>query len=318
MDPSTPGKGISTSGVASCTVVVLHCPATKRTTVSHSPNRLFLNTFVPMIDWIIGGSADQVSPTQRNMWRMGFRVTTAPAQIDVAVIRGSWYGDAAEARRYGHESWMSDFRDLFNEIEKSRGIKAEILDSPRILSSGTVLVDKETGNITYVSVVGASSRLSMKPMEFVSDTPSYTLEQRHQDLFAGNLVVLQDSCPEIHMQWDLDHYCPHPPLADIARLLLRSKFLGETAEKQQAILRSASIPDFISTVGGNLSLDQATKSVWDLYGIGMKAPCEMCGMEGTLKCSSCRGAWYCGKFHQTEHWKLHKGWCKSHKWPTGA
>lgn len=311
MDLSAPGKGLATSGVASCTVVVLHCHSTNRTVVTHSPNRLYMNTFVPMIDYITGGEGNQLSIAERVAWKMGFGSSKVPIDIDAVVLRGSTYADPVQARRFGHDNWMSDFRELFDGILHTRAITANIVDSSRILSAGTVLIDKGTGRISYVSV--GAARSSMRLMEFLT-TPSYNENQRHQDLFVGSLEGCEGECIDIRLQWDVDHYCLSAPLTNLARELLRSRSLDEPKERQSALLRAASMPDFISSSSsGKVDADTVLKMLWAQYAL-RKTPCERCGDEGLLKCSSCRGAWYCGKVHQKEDWKFHKEWCKGHKW----
>ena len=315
MDPSTPGKGLSTAGVASCTVVVLHCPSTHRTVVTHSPNLLYMSTFVPMIDYITGGQGDQTSFQDRRRWEIGMTGNKKPVDIEAVVIRGSWYADPAQARLYGHEGWMSDFRELFDRISFTRSINANIVDFPRFLLSGTVLVDKATARITYISIPTGGQNTSFVKVEFIHH-PSYTPEQRHQDVFVSNVQGVQGKCQDIHLQWDIDHYCPSIPLTGITRELLRSKFLGEPEEKQCALLRAAGIQDFISnSPSENLSIGNNLNRIWERYNL-IKPPCERCGEIGASKCASCRGAWYCSKLHQTEHWKTHKAWCKDHKLTT--
>jgi hypoxia-inducible factor (prolyl hydroxylase) len=40
--------------------------------------------------------------------------------------------------------------------------------------------------------------------------------------------------------------------------------------------------------------------------------CELCGhQENLLRCSRCRGAYYCSKEHQKQHWKKHKKSCSA-------
>jgi hypothetical protein len=40
--------------------------------------------------------------------------------------------------------------------------------------------------------------------------------------------------------------------------------------------------------------------------------CAVCGVHSTLKCGGCKMVYYCGKEHQTLHWKSgHKNVCKS-------
>jgi MYND finger len=310
MDSSTPGKGLATSGVVSCTVVVLHCPSTSRTVVSHSPNFLFMSTFVPMIDYITGGQGDQESSADRHRWMLGLTGSPSPIDIEVVVIRGSEYAQPAKARSFGHEDWMSDFRNLFNTVAHSRSINANIVDSSRILSSRTVLIDKGTARITYIAFALGAQKSPFKMVEFRHKSP-YTREQRQLDLFIGNLAGIQDERQDIHLQWDVDRYRPSIPLTGLARELLRSKMLKEPEQKQSDLLRAAGTSDFISGGSSADIYSTSLRSVWDNL---VKIPCELCGQEGRFICVPCRGARYCGAVHQKEHWKSHKEWCRNHKW----
>ncbi|XP_069699059.1 egl nine homolog 1 [Periplaneta americana] len=48
--------------------------------------------------------------------------------------------------------------------------------------------------------------------------------------------------------------------------------------------------------------------------VDFSGPCEVCGVtERVLRCSRCRCVYYCSKEHQTQDWKEHKSFCKTHR-----
>ncbi|KAJ7286933.1 hypothetical protein C8J57DRAFT_1282373 [Mycena rebaudengoi] len=122
MDASTPTQGLVTSGVCSCTVVVLHSPTTGRTVLTHSPNFMWMNrSFLPIVDWITGGDG-------KTQWSAAER---AACIIQAVVLRGYDYASARAARR---------------------PITVEsCVDAPKLLTSGAVLVDKVSARITYLA-----------------------------------------------------------------------------------------------------------------------------------------------------------------------
>ena len=54
MDESFSAPGFCTATLASCLGIVLHCPKTGRTTLSHSPNWLYLQLeFTPIFSYLL-------------------------------------------------------------------------------------------------------------------------------------------------------------------------------------------------------------------------------------------------------------------------
>eukprot|EP01013_Petalomonas_cantuscygni_P011066 TRINITY_DN24363_c0_g1_i1.p1 TRINITY_DN24363_c0_g1~~TRINITY_DN24363_c0_g1_i1.p1 ORF type:complete len:159 (-),score=14.22 TRINITY_DN24363_c0_g1_i1:46-522(-) len=41
-----------------------------------------------------------------------------------------------------------------------------------------------------------------------------------------------------------------------------------------------------------------------------RGPCAVCQTESTDRCSLCHVVYYCGKEHQSQHWKTHRPDCK--------
>lgn len=258
MDVSTPGKGLATDGVASCTVVIFHCPETKRTTVSHSPNFLNQWTFLPMINWVTGGSErTEMREDEAYAFFVGEDMAF-PTTLEVVVLRGYMYG-TPHAATFGHDEWMEAFRSLFSMFIEARRITLNLYDSPRLLKNGVVLVDRETATITHVELApGISAPLAgLRLAEYASyGQPQYT-----QDLFMSNLHMTRRNPqrPPIRLQYDINSLCLPTPLNDEARQLVRSVCLKQPSSAQSAILREFNLshdwaaPGYVSPLGVSLS-----------------------------------------------------------------
>lgn len=319
--PESPGRGVCTDHVASCTVVVLHCPMTGRTTLSHSPNFMYMTTFIPLIDWITGGRGFE-DPTMEEQIAFCEGQGARPCTLEAHILRGFAY-DSPSAAKFNHAGWIKDFRQFFGMVAQARHIALHIEDSERLLASGAVLVDKGTGKITHIEL--SPSALAVVPslrmavtLEYPAFAGHHTIAQEQQDLFIGALLNAR-RIPEptpLRLQFDVNAYCLPHPLLDEARLLLRSKRLNEPAAEQSAIVcvfgqsddwalaDSAPAPEFRL-----LRALMATAAV--------DRPCELCPREGAKTCSACMGAWYCGDAHQRQDWKAHKTWCRQHLYDQG-
>ncbi|KAL0577257.1 hypothetical protein V5O48_004745 [Marasmius crinis-equi] len=311
MDPSTPSRGLATVGVESCTVVILHCPRTQRTILSHSPNFLNMNTFVPMFGWCVGGNGKSLDGAlERLQWRFGTGTTYSGFVVEAAVFRGRAYG-TPQAKNFGHDKWILDFRELCSDMEKSQSLTINIKDDPRILHSCAIAIEKETGRVTLFdmdrSLSGCSIARFANSAKDVRETPSQVVLR---NLFVGNFWYVQNQVFDLHLEYDVDRTLHGIPLPDQARELIRSIQLGEPESARVEMLKRFGHPDWISgKVGGPLAA--ITKEQLNLVNAtGM--PCEICHKPGTSKCSRCRGGWYCGETHQREDWKAHKAWCKAH------
>ncbi|KAF8523243.1 hypothetical protein JB92DRAFT_2785167 [Gautieria morchelliformis] len=312
MDSSTPAQGLATCGVASCLAIVLHCPTTGRTILTHSPNYLYLNTFAPIADWITGGQGQDLDLPA---WYEG--AGAKPCDIEVVVLRGNLYA-MPDAARFGHDRWMQDFISFFSMFTGWRKIRLNILDATRVLPVGAVLVDKNTAHITYLEVPPQLRRPSTQAYLTVKNPllpHVYSHAQIQQDLFAGMLRLLHGVCHPISLQYDVSHYCLPLPLSDAGRQLIRSKRLREPVGSQIAILNSFKLQmDWLDprrdSENSSASITRDT-----LYASAclIGPPCERCSDNGSRRCTACKGAWYCGEKHQKEDWKAHKAWCSAHR-----
>lgn len=306
----SPGKGLCTDHVASCTVVVLRCTSTGRITLSHSPNFMYMTTFIPLIDWVTGGTGKEVSSAGEQIAFLNGQ-GAKPCDLEAHILRGYAYSKP-EAAAFNHAGWMKDFREFFGVVARARQISLHIVDSQRLLRSGSVLVDKASGKVTHLELaagLGGSASLQIENPQFAGQ---YSVYQEQQDLFVGSLYNCRRT-PEpmpLRLQFDIKAYrLPHP-LTDEARLLIRSKRVDESPEAQSAIVRRFGYAEDWITMSGQNSGFAILNSLFTTAAVCR--PCELCPEEGSKTCSACRGAWYCGDAHQRQDWKAHKVWCRDH------
>ncbi|KAI5123161.1 hypothetical protein M0805_000864 [Coniferiporia weirii] len=319
--PESPGKGACTDHVASCTVVVLHCPTTGRTTLSHSPNFMYMTTFIPLIDWATGGSGrEELTMDEQVAFCDG--KDARPCVLEAHILRGFAYANPG-AGKFNHAGWIKDFREFFGMVAQARRISLHIEDSERLLVSGAVLVDKNTAKITHIDL--ASDALSLTQslrtavtLEFPALVGQYTTAQEQQDLFIGALLNARRT-PEptpLCLQFDVREYCLPHALSDEARQLLRSKRLGESSAEQSAIIRRfEKSDDWVNKAAGSYGASPEFRLLRSLLAsAAVDRPCELCASEGAKTCSACMGAWYCGDAHQRRDWREHKSWCRQHSY----
>ncbi|KAJ7464307.1 hypothetical protein B0H11DRAFT_79826 [Mycena galericulata] len=188
---------------------------------------------------------------------------------------------------------MSDFRQFLSSAASSRAfIVASCLDAPEVLKCASVLADKTTARITYLTLE-SSAPFSLITVENPHLVKQYSEAQQTQDCLVGVALLLRIPPEQVnlHLQYDVVSHGSAIPLPDEIRQLLR--FMPAPA-------------------AGQSLLAQQTRHFLE-RSIKTGRPCELCGDVGHLKCSSCTGAWYCGKEHQLQDWTLHRVWCKSHK-----
>ena len=311
MDSSTQERGLMTSRVALCLAVVLHCPTTRRTILTHSPTDLDMATFIPIVDWITGGQGQALNTVT---WYEG--VSASPCKVEVVVLRVFLYA-TINPIQYDHNRWLQDFRHFFSKFTSERHIRVDILDATQVLPDGTVLVNKDTARITYLEVKGRAHPSGSIDHCLDVDNPLlphiYSKRQRSRDLFVATLLASQKECSPLFLQYDVSHYCLPLPLPDEGRQLIRSKKQGEPIASQKAIVKKFNQPsDWLYFITSN---NRPLLATFHQSAIACGPPCERCGESGSKQCMACMGAWYCGKKHQEEDWKSHKGWCKAHRIP---
>jgi hypothetical protein len=315
IDRSSPVEGLSTAGVASCTAVIFHCKDTGRSVLTHSPNFLQMNTFVPMIEWLAGGTGEGLETyAKREMWKMGFGAKpSAPCAIDVGVFRGFSY--ANNPGFGGHANWMKDFRNVFAEIEKNHPISFSILDE-HILKYGSIYIDKSTGVVSIPTLSGAYSRHTVGGISNPTYDKGYGHLRGSRDSFVGNYVYSKQDVLDLHLQWDMQKYQLAIPVPADARLYIRNK-LGDPRASADGKRNLDNLLKHLHEMGTpgrdeNVQMDDTLRGcVQTCLDMGM--PCETCHNLGDKRCSKCGGAWYCSREHQETDWKEHKGWCKKNR-----
>jgi hypothetical protein len=311
MDASSPKSGLATFNLVSCSAVVIHCSATGRTTLSHSPRTLNINTFVPIFDWVTGGTGFVHDPPL--LWKAGLDAgkRPRPCLVEAVVLRGFTYTDRMPSSKWGHEEWLDAFRRLDSHMQRGRGIQVNVTDVAERVTSGALLVDKTSARITYLKHQGEQASTiggeHIIRLENPSTPPPYSRSAQHRDLFMGNLLR-EHFGGEVsdlpHLQYDVSHYCSAIPLElaeeGEARELLRSKMAREPASAQAAIIN-------MCRNSRDWTQDDESQicSVFAAYpDVGM--PCETCPLAGTKMCTACRGAWYCSAGHQRSDWPAHR------------
>lgn len=310
MDASSRGLGLATDCMASCIAVVIHCPTTGRTTLSHSGQFMNLRTtFVPMIDWVTGGSGAKVSTSEAATWMTGLGAP-GPQELQVVVLKGLEHSE--DGTNHGHKYWMEGFRQFFTYFTGPRQIKAEIASGP-VVSSSAIAVDKTTARITcfVLPPILKEAGLDVIGLDHPFSDILYSHSQRSQDQFIGNMSYGAHNPVDINVQFDGKRYIQAQAMTDKARYLIRSKAMGEPREAQSAILKrfGPKENDWIKRQGDKVEV--INMAFEDLMEEG--PPCEKCGEKGEKKCGSCKGAWYCSAAHQKEDWASHKTWCKTHR-----
>ncbi|KAH7931209.1 hypothetical protein BV22DRAFT_5696 [Leucogyrophana mollusca] len=307
MDANTPGKGFSVDKVSSSCVFVLHCPFTRRTVVAHSPVFSGIPAmFTPMIEWVTDAIE---SPSG------------LPRHVEAVVLRG-WACGTSDDELYDHQEWMARFCDLFTSLQSIGMLSANVTDSPKLLTSGAVLVDKITGRITYVELAsGIRSGIPENKDPVVLHNPAvscnWSESQIIQTILGANLSRSGQlgQPPPILVEYDVDRYMQTMQLSDETRELIRSKRRGEPLSAQSAIVQHHGLS--CGWIGSPSTPElQALK---DMYtrSVGSR-PCELCAEEAIQSCSACDGAWYCGHKHQKDDWKNHEAWCQAHALATSA
>ena len=277
MDSSTQERGLMTCRVASCLAVILHCPTTCRTILTHSPTDLDMATFIPIVDWITGGQGQALNTVT---WYEG--VSTSPCKVKVVVLRAFLYA-TINPIQYGHNRWMQDFRRFFSKFTSERHICVDILDATQVLPDGAVLVDKDTARITYLEVKGRAHPSGSIDHCLDVDNPLlphiYSKCQRSRDLFVATLLASQKECSPLFLQYDVSHYCLPFPLPDEGRQLIRSKKQGEPIASQKAIVKKFNQPsDWLYFITSN---NRPLLATFHQSAITCGPPCERCDKSGS-------------------------------------
>lgn len=292
MDETTPTQGLATFNASSSTAVVGHCPELKRTVLIHSQNYMFVKeTLEPIFDWIVANGEEEIYTEHKT--------------LEVVVIRGYLHRDLEVLAIGGnHTEFMKELSEFVTATYAEHSIN--IVDAEPLIASskGSFLVDKITAKITILRlplVVDNHNTLCTSP---------YNERQMCREIFARDLFpFIYNKISKVitsrHLQFDINRYTLHGSISDPCRLVLRWKCgLSQSDMDLLHLLKHLNIcASFMKYANLRKALElPAVKGL----------PCERCPKEGSLKCSNCRGAWYCGRAHQREDWPQHKQFCKTY------
>jgi len=143
-------NGLATSGIISDICVVFHCASKGRTILAQLPSAWYHpSVFIPMIVWITGDESNPIPSERMTAWKGGKYRGTGPCSVRTVVFRG---GDLARhiANPDRPDNWMPNFKVQLSRAVASSPVKLDILAAPRSFEGGAVLVDKESGDITYL------------------------------------------------------------------------------------------------------------------------------------------------------------------------
>lgn len=284
IDSTSPAEGLATDRVASAIVVIMHCPNTQRSTMSHSPNFLFQSTFFPMIEWVTGGPREKVRQMSAiEVVSFVGGLGARPSTLDVVVLRG-WMYAKPDASLYKHDSWISDFRGMFTHVATGRRITLNIVDFPEPLSTGVVRLQRGTGNITQIQM---PSGVKNPPLGLrmsrasLYDEAGFTLAQSAQSTFVANVRAcrIHRDHPPIHLQFYIDSYRLHDSLDDEMRQLVRSVCLNQPSSARSKILATIGLSrDWANVIKAKDG--ESTMLRMTLVATAEDRPCELCPKAG--------------------------------------
>lgn len=288
MDETTPLDGLATFGASSCTVIITHCAELKRTTLTHTPNYMFVKqTLEPIFNWTVAKGENKFNETN---------------SFEVVVMRGYLYRDQQLSANFNHRGFMKKLRDFIGVTYESHSVDINDTDPLLQSSNGSLLVDKSTAKITVLQLPLQLDAHDKLP------TSSYNHQQLMRDIFAGDLFPFVypnngNIITSRHLQFDVNQYTLHGKISDHCRLVLRARCSLNCSDKElQCLLMSMNIyidPTIFAQLKQTLESPASS---------GL--PCERCPDKGLMKCSNCRGAWYCDRAHQREDWSEHMRFCR--------
>lgn len=277
MDRNFPHPGLCTFGLAACLGIVVHCPATGRTIVSHSPNYMIIaDEFTPIISWVLDeGTSD----------------------VYIKIVRGREYLDSESSKDWGHDGFVRDFRQQTKIVFDSTNIQIE--DCAVISSAGAITVDK----------ISADIRILQNPRQYAvlrnaALANQWTRSQAMRAIYCRVFAQVRNEPVKnvIQLQYDQDHYVISCKMLDEERQFYRSLRSGEPQEQ------------LITALSQKYPTSDITHFCAMIHSIQdpVPSPCDNCGADGPKLCMRCRGAWYCSRACQEADFPSHKKWCRQH------
>ncbi|KAF7293978.1 hypothetical protein MKEN_01461600 [Mycena kentingensis (nom. inval.)] len=286
---SSPCIALTTDIVDTAFALVFHCEATDRSVLAHVVSLTEFSSFSEMVDWVTDG--DRAKEFQLVVFNG--RSCAPPCG---AMHNDMRWEPIAERYQIEDAQWISEV--LSQICAKAPGCKASI--HPKALGYGCLILEKAPRSITLP-----------QPTSYASAPPfitNYFLSVK------GTAAYLASGCKSIPCwkQYDGAQALPLPATDDATREAVRIAAMHPHFP-QVDILSAADAQRMKRTVKSNEMRGYiASMTPW-LQRAG--APCEVesCRKISKGKCSTCSGAFYCCREHQSADWARHKAWCKEHK-----
>ncbi|KAJ7489425.1 hypothetical protein FB451DRAFT_1224881 [Mycena latifolia] len=304
--PDSPIPGLCTDLVGTCFVFVLHCGANGRTTLCHAVSDTDIAVFNAQMRYVAGEDPR--------------------SQVDIIVFQGHAYGDPGD--NVPPEILQEDLTWLSQTLDRIR-IKTTSCNAsvhPKPLGYGVVLVEKSSGEVTLPIPPSRASNPIPVPQYFYCvpsrPTPTTLAKSKVVDEFyriqstAAYIASKFRSVPCFQV-YDGTRRLAIPPSSHDTQEIFRIATMHPNLPSFQPIQQSDL--DICKRVVPTIEMQTYVKGLSRLIQ-KVGAPCEVTGCRKltTQKCSTCKGAYYCSRSHQEEHWAKHKVWCKSHRYIPGG
>ncbi|KAJ7652515.1 hypothetical protein DFH06DRAFT_536901 [Mycena polygramma] len=303
LSPDSPVPGLCTDLVATCLVFVFHCAASGRTTLCHAVSETDPAVFDAQMRYVAGDDAR--------------------GQVDIVVFKGRTYGEPGDTPP---EILRDDLTWVSKTLARIRSKTPSCTTSvhPHPLRYGVILIQKSSGDLILPmppTVNGANTpRLlncySSRPTPTIFDSRRvfdafYRIQSTSSYLASGRRTI---PCFEVYNGTRrLGLPGPSAGTREIFRIAsMQPNFPSMDAIQHSDLKICERVAPTSEMVGYVEELSKLIQTVG--------APCEVegCRKLTTQKCAKCRGAHYCSRTHQTEHWVKHKAWCKNHRYIPGG
>ncbi|KAF7338874.1 hypothetical protein MSAN_02210600 [Mycena sanguinolenta] len=303
LNPDSPISGLCTDLVDTCFVFVFHCGANGRTTLCHVVSGTDIAVFTAQMRYVAGEDPR--------------------SQVDIVVFQGRMYGNPGDAPAEILQEdvmWVSQTLDQL----KIKTASCNAFIYPRPLGYGVVLVEKFTGDVTFPIPPTNNSEPVPQFLHCVPSpsTPTTIDKSTVVDAFyriqsTASFIASDFRSVPCFEVYDGTRRLVIPPSSDDTREIFRIATMHPNFPSFEPIQQSdldickRVIPtnEMVTYVKGLPALIQRVGALCEVAG---------CRKFTTKKCLACKGAYYCNRSHQEEHWAEHKAWCKSHRYIPGG
>ncbi|KAJ7140851.1 hypothetical protein C8R44DRAFT_761978 [Mycena epipterygia] len=305
-NPDSPIPGLCTDFVDTCFVFVFHCGASGRTTLCHAVSGTDIAVFNAQMRYVAGEDPR--------------------SQVDIIVFQGRAYGDPGSD--VPPEILQEDLTWVSQTLDRIR-IKTTSCNAsvhPKPLGYGIVLVEKSSGEVTLPIPPSRTNNPKLVP-QFLHcvpspPTPTTLAKSKAVDAFyriqsTASFIASDFRSVPCFEVYDGTRRLSIPPSSDDTREIFRIATMHPNFPSFEPIQQSDL--DICQRVVPNNEMGAYVKGLSRLIQ-RVGAPCEVAGCRKftTQKCATCKGAYYCSRSHQKEHWAKHKVWCKSHRYIPGG